>query len=101
MYSTLSTEMWLSSISGVCPSIVTIFINTYQDSTLLMVRLSQRKAPLKVGPLAMHFYTIATLSLSQIQKNADDASACRGIQDQRTWRDSLVVLLLSKMLSVP
>ena len=89
------------SLSSVSPSLSTILINVYRNSTELFVdglTLRSEEGTTQGDPLAMPMYALATIPLINRLRDetnvvqvwyADDASASGSLSSLRKWWDSL------------
>ena len=99
-FNLLNRQPALHNIRYLCPSIATVIINTYHESTDLFVdgySILSQEGTTQGDPLAMPMDELAILLLIQhIADNvqqawyADDATATGSLKNLRTWWDKLV-----------
>ena len=101
-FNSLNRNAALLNIRHLCPTLSTILINVYHESTELFVDgivLASEEGTTQGDPLAMPMYALATIplisrvgeSLSIVQVwYADDASAAGDLVSIRSWWDNVV-----------
>ena len=101
-FNSLNRNAALHNIRYLCPTLSTILINVYRESTELFVDgivLASEEGTTQGDPLAMPMYALATIplisrvgeSLSIVQVwYADDASAAGNLLSIRSWWDNVV-----------
>ena len=100
-FNSLNRDAALQNIRHVCPSLATVLINTYRDSTELFVdglTLLSEEGTTQGDPLAMPMYAMATIplinhlgSMADVKQvwYADDASAVGRLNPIRHWWNQL------------
>lgn len=100
-FNQLNRQAALHNVATLCPSIATVLRNTYSGQAELFVggtTLRSCEGTTQGDPLAMAFYSLATLplirqctvdSLTGEVWFADDATGCGSIYDLRQWWDLL------------
>ena len=101
-FNSLNRNAALHSIRHLCPTLSTILINVYCESTELFVDgivLASEEGTTQGDPLTMPMYALATISLiSRVGESlsivqvwyADDASAAGDLVSIRSWWDNVV-----------
>ena len=100
-FNSLNRETALHNVRHLCPSLSTILINIYRNSTELFVdglTLMSEEGTTQGDPLAMPMYALETIPLINRLRDetnvvqvwyADDASASGSLSSLRKWWDSL------------
>ena len=100
-FNSLNREAALRNIQYLCPSLATILVNIYRESTELFVDgqvLVSEKGTTQGDPLAMSMHALATIPLIMRLNDipnvtqvwyADDASASGSLSSLRKWWDNL------------
>ena len=103
-FNSLNRKTALHNMQIICPDFATILINTYRESTRMLMQggheLLSQEGTTQGDNLAMSFYALATSSLQETLKIsapevkqvwlADDATAAGSLANLRTWWGTII-----------